>query len=96
MNKLELHINGSGQNSFLRNIPQTVENITFSDSQPVRVTPPAGAQTVFFSCTSDYWVSATGTDQNGAELNPIGYQLGAEVLNITSEQGAKMSIAFYS
>mgnify|MGYP001579035147 CR=1 FL=1 len=99
MNKLELHINGAGKNSFLRNIPQTVRNYALAAGQPVKVVPPEGVAVVFFSSTADYWIKANGTAaiaSNDSELNPIGYQMGTEYLSIVSEEDAKMSIAFYS
>lgn len=98
MNKLELHINGAGKNSFLRNVPLYVDNVALSAGKPEKITPPDGALTVFFSCTEDYWVKANGTagiGLNGSELNPSGYQLGSQFLSIVTEQDAKMSITFY-
>lgn len=98
MNKLELYVNANGHNSFLRNIPFHVDNISLAAGKPEKIVPPTGAGSVLFSCTGDYWVKANGTagiGLHGSELNPQGYLLGSQFLSIVAEHDEKMSVTFY-
>ena len=93
-----------GTNSFVRSAPLHIVNLVLKAGVPVTYRTPVGAANLIFSATGEYWVNPNGPAQvplegteHGSELNPLGYQVGAEVtIGIVALNDTRMSIAVYS
>ena len=105
LNKLAFMVDTVGNNTFIRNPALQVTNLVLKAGEPQSFTTPTDTRAVIFSANGEYWVNANGSasipessTNNGSELNPMGYQVSADVrLSIIAPtEGTRVSIAVYS
>lgn len=97
-----------GQDVDLRPVSDSIYQLDLTADVSERITIPADAKAVIFSCTQNYWIKVgdntataanTGDVSNGSasELNPAGYTLDTGETHIAaiSDSNAIITMAFY-